>query len=257
MTTPLPTGTTHAAPAPARVWAQARFELGAIVRNGEQLMVTILLPLGLLILLATTQVIDLNTQGLHAIEFATPGVMTLAIMSSALTSQAIATAFDRRNGVLRFLATTPLGQSGLLMGKILGVLLIAAVQLILITVVAYFLGWRPSLTGILLALPVAILGVAAFTALAQLLAGTVRAEAVIALANILLVVLLIGGAVLAPASQLPGVLQPIALLLPSGALGEALRGAFNDGAIPPLSLVVLLAWSAALGWGARRLFQWS
>lgn len=128
MTTPLPTGTTHAAPAPARVWAQARFELGAIVRNGEQLMVTILLPLGLLILLATTQVIDLNTQGLHAIEFATPGVMTLAIMSSALTSQAIATAFDRRNGVLRFLATTPLGQSGLLMGKILGVLLIAAVN---------------------------------------------------------------------------------------------------------------------------------
>ncbi|WP_029069561.1 ABC transporter permease [Jonesia quinghaiensis] len=257
MTTPLPQGTSTAATQSARIWAQAKFEIAAILRNGEQLMVTILLPLGVLLLLTTTDVVDLDTGSHTTLDFLTPGVMALAIMSSAFTSQAIATAFDRRNGVLRYLATTPLGKSGLLAGKIIGVTLIVLIQLVLIGITAAILGWRPDTAGLLLLIPATVLGTASFTALAQLLAGTMRAEAVLALANIILVALLVGGGILAPASQLPGPLEQLALLLPSGALGEALRGAFMEGYIPPWSIVVLIGWSAALGWGARKLFTWS
>ena len=247
----------RAAPTRRRIAAQTLFETRLILRNGEQLMVTILLPVMLLVGLARTSIIDLDTGGASRIDFVTPGVLALAIMSCAFTSQAIATAFDRRNGVLRLMSTTPLGRGGLLASKILGVLCVEVVQVVVLSVTAVALGWRPELLGIPLALVALVLGTAAFTSLAMLLAGTVRAEGVLALANVVLVLLTVGGAVLVPADQLPGALEHLALLLPSGALGEAVRGAFLDGAIPAYSVVVLLGWTAALGWGAGKLFRWT
>lgn len=246
-----------AAPVARRIAAQASFETRAILRNGEQLLVTIVLPVLVLVALARTSFIDLDTHGLSRVDFVTPGVLALAVMSTAFTSQAIATAFDRRNGVLRLMATTPLGRTGLLAGKVLGVLAVEVVQVVVIAGVALALGWRPELGP---ALPAAVgaglLGTAAFTALALLLAGTLRAEGVLAVANLVLVLLTVGGGVLLPAGQLAGPLAHAAVLLPSGALGEAMRGALLYGAVPPFSVVALLAWTAALGAGAARLFRW-
>lgn len=247
----------RAAPPLRRIMAQTLFETRLILRNGEQLMVTILLPVMLLVGLTRTSIIDLDTAGASRVDFVTPGVLALAIMSCAFTSQAIATAFDRRNGVLRLMSTTPLGRGGLLASKILGVLCVEIVQVVVLSSTAVALGWRPELLGIPLALLALVLGTAAFTSLAMLLAGTVRAEGVLALANVVLVLLTVGGAVLVPADQLPGALEHLALVLPSGALGEAVRGAFLDGAIPPYSVLVLLGWTAALGWGAGKLFRWT
>lgn len=245
-----------AAPAVRRIAAQASFETRAILRNGEQLLVTIVLPVLVLFALVRTSFIDLDTQGFSRVDFVTPGVLALAVMSTAFTSQAIATAFDRRNGVLRLLATTPLGRGGLLAGKVLGVLAVEVVQVIVISVVAVVLGWRPDL-GALPAIACAVLlGTAAFTALALLLAGTLRAEGVLAVANLVLVLLTVGGGVLLPAEQLAGPLHHVAVVLPSGALGEAMRGALLHGVVPPFSVVVLLGWTAALGAGAARLFRW-
>ena len=248
--------TSQAAPAVDRIKNQTAFEIKTILRNGEQLMVTLLLPLIALILLTQTSAVAIDTGDVSKIAFMAPGIMAMAIMSAAFTSQAIATAFDRRNGVLRFLATTPLGRNGLLASKILGVLGVEVIQLIIIGAVATGLGWRPSVAGLFLALPVALLGTAAFTALALFMAGTMRAEGVLALANILLVLLIAGGGILVPASQLPGILEPIALALPSGALGEAMRGALTLGTIPVIPMLVLGAWTLVLGWAAQRYFKW-
>ncbi|SDD32059.1 ABC-2 type transport system permease protein [Sanguibacter gelidistatuariae] len=254
---PVPAPSTAGAASPRRrIVAQSAFEAKMILRNGEQLMVTILLPVMALVGLSQTSIIDLDTAGRSRIDFVTPGVIALAVMSAAFTSQAIATAFDRRNGVLRLMATTPLGRGGLLSSKIIGVLTVEAVQVVVISAVALVLGWRPDPVGIPLALLAVLLGTAAFTSLAMLLAGTLRAEGVLAVANIVLVLLTVGGAVLVPADQLPDALRHVALLLPSGALGEALRGAFFGATIPAFSLVVLLAWTAGLGWGAGKLFKW-
>ena len=248
--------TAGAASTRRRILAQSTFEAKMILRNGEQLMVTILLPVMALVGLSQTSIIDLDTAGRSRIDFITPGIIALAVMSAAFTSQAIATAFDRRNGVLRLMATTPLGRGGLLASKIIGVLAVEAVQIVVISAVAVGLGWRPDPVGIPLALVAVLLGTAAFTSLAMLLAGTLRAEGVLAVANIVLVLLTVLGAVLTPAEQLPDALRHVALLLPSGALGEAMRGAFFDASIPPFSLLVLLAWAAGLGWGAGKLFKW-
>ncbi|KRD45465.1 ABC transporter [Cellulomonas sp. Root930] len=245
-----------AAPASQRVLAQTAFEARAILRNGEQLLVTIIVPVLVLVGLSRVTAIDLDTGGASRIDFLTPGILALAVMTSSFTSQAIASSFDRRNGVLRLLSTTPLGRGGLLAGKVLGVLVVELVQVLVIGAVALVLGWSPDPAGIALAVVAIVLGTAAFTALALLVAGTLRAEAVLALANLLLLVLAVAGGVVIPAEQLPGPMAHIALLLPSGALGEAMRETLMHGVLPAWSVVVLVGWTAALGWGASRLFRW-
>ncbi|WP_029287644.1 ABC transporter permease [Cellulomonas sp. HZM] len=248
----------HAGAAPAwrRVLAQTDFEARAILRNGEQLLVTIVVPVFALIGLTKVTALDVDTGGLSRIDFFTPGILALAVMTASFTSQAIASSFDRRNGVLRLLSTTPLGRGGLLAGKVVGVLVVEVVQVVVIGAVAALLGWRPDPAGIALAVVAVLLGTAAFTSLALLVAGTLRAEAVLAVANLALLVLAVAGGVVVPASRLPGAMEHLALLLPSGALGEAMRDAFQHGTLPAWSVVVLLGWTAALGWGASRLFRW-
>jgi ABC-2 type transport system permease protein len=256
MTTTPSAAATSAAPAGRRVLAQASFETRAILRNGEQLLVTLMLPVLLLVGLVQTSLIELDTAGATRVDFVTPGVLALACLTTAFTSQAIATAFDRRNGVLRLLATTPLGRGGLLAGKVLGVLAVEVVQVVVIGAVALVLGWRPDVAGVPAAVGAGLLGTAAFTALALLLAGTLRAEGVLAVANLVLVLLVVGGGLLVPPDQLPSPLAHLAAFLPSGALGEALRGALLGTGVPALAVVVLLGWTAAFGWGATRLFRW-
>ncbi|GAA4833701.1 ABC transporter permease [Luteimicrobium xylanilyticum] len=257
-TAPPDTGAPHAGPAPTRrrIAAQAAFETRAILRNGEQILVTVLLPLFLLVGLDRVHAVELDTSGATRIDFLTPGVLAVAVMSTALTSQAIATAFDRRNGVLRLMATTPLGRGGLLAGKVLGVLAVEVVQAVVLVVAALVLGWHPDAAGIPLAVVSALLGTAAFTALALLVAGTLRAEGVLALANLLLVVLIVAGGVLVPPAHLAGGWSHVAALLPSGALGDAMRGALLDGSVPVGPVLVLLAWTVVLGWATRRWFRW-
>ncbi|NMR21410.1 ABC transporter permease [Cellulomonas fimi] len=253
------TGQTAATAAPAwrRVVAQALFEARLVLRNGEQLLVTLVLPALLLVGLARTSVVALDTQGATRVDFVTPGILALAVMSTAFTSQAIATSFDRRNGVLRLLATTPLGRRGLLAGKVVAVLAVEVVQVVVLGTVALALGWRPDVAGLGPALLALLLGTAAFTSLALLVAGVLRPEAVLAVANLLLVLLTVAGGAIVPALQLPGPLGDLARLLPSAALGEALRAALLDGTVATGPLLVLGAWTAVLAWGAARLFRWS
>lgn len=243
-----------AAPWHRRVRAQTLTEVRAVLRNGEQLVITLVLPLLLLVVLVRTAAIDLGTEdraGLVA-----PGVLAVAVMSTAFTSQAIATGFDRRNGVLRLLATTPLGRGGLLAGKVLAIAAIEVLQVVVLGAVAFGLGWRPEVVGLPAALVVLLLGTAAFTSLALLVAGLLRAEAVLAVANLLWLLLLAGGGVLLPVDVLPGPLAALAVLLPSGALGEGLRAALRDGELLIAPVIVLLTWAVVLGAGAARFFRW-
>ncbi len=243
-----------AAPPRRRVLAQARFEAGTLLRNGEQLLVSVVLPAVALVALDLAPVPDLGAG--RRVDLAVAGALALAVLSTAFTGQAIATGFDRRAGVLRLLGTTPLGRGGLLAGKALAVLAVLAVQVLALGGLGLALGWRPAVSGLLPALVSLLLGAAALVALALLLAGTVRAEAVLALANLAWVVLLGLGA-LVPTSVLPGSLAPVAAALPSGALGDALRTALVGGGWPWAGWAVLLAWTLVGGGAAARWFRWS
>ena len=155
----------------------------------------------------------------------TPGVLALAVMSTAFTSLAIATGFERRYGVLKRLGTSPLSRGALLVGKVGALLCVEVLQFVVIGGGGLLLGWSPDINVVGLVLAV-LLGTAAFAGLGLLLAGTLRAEATLAAANLVYLLLLAGGAVVLPASAY-GALRRVVAWLPSGALGEAMRAALR------------------------------
>jgi len=244
-----------AAPARRRVLAQTRFETGTLLRNGEQLLVALVLPAMALVGLALSHSPSLGPG--RRIDLAVPGVLALAVISTAFTGQAISTAFDRRYGVLRLLGVTPLGRTGLLVAKALAVLTIELVQGAVIGALGLALGWRPEWLGLLAAGLLALVATWTFVALALLLAGTLRAEGVLAVANLVWVLLLGLGGVIIPPSELPSGLSHLAVILPSGALGEGLRAACVDGRLAAVPLLVLVAWGALATALASRTFRWT
>lgn len=244
-----------AAPA-ARVLAQVRRETVSVLTNGEQLLLTLVLPLLALVALARTSVVPLDVPaGATRLDVVVSGVLAVAVLSTAFTSQAIAVAFDRRYGVLRLLGTTPLGRGGLVAGRAGAVLVVLLVQLVVLGAAGLVLGWRPAPVGLLAAVPVLVLGAAALTALGLLLGGTVRAEGVLAVANLVWVLLVAAGGVLLPSAS-AGPLAPVVAWLPSGALGDGLRTALAEGALPVRDLVVLAVWAVVAAAAARRWFRW-
>lgn len=248
---------TSQAPAPLlrRILLQGRYESLTMLRNGEQLILAVVLPLLALVGLTVTPFLD--GLGASRINVAVPGILALCAMSTAFTGQGISTGFDRRYGVLRFLSTTPLGRPGLMAGKVLAVLAVLAVQLAVVTAVALPLGWRPLPAGWLPGLCLLVLGASAFTALGLLVAGTVRPEATLAITNLLWILLGALGGIVIPAERLPAAAQGIVHYLPSGALGEALRAAFLYGSLNWGPALILLLWTVLAGAAAIRWFKWN
>ncbi len=237
--------------------AQAGMELRLLSRNGEQLLLTLVIPLLLLVMgTRSDEIVDLGPG--RPIDIITPGVLALAVLSTSFTSLAIATGFERRYGVLKRLGATPLPRWGLLGGKIGAVLVIEVVQLVVLMAVARLVGWEPqgdaAAYGWLVLL--AGLGTAAFGSLGLLIAGTMRAEATLAVANLVYVMLLVGGGLIVPLDRYPGATQHALELLPSGALGEGLRVAFDGGSPGLQPVLVLLVWAIGAGILTTRTFRW-
>ncbi|MHA7282940.1 ABC transporter permease [Arthrobacter sp. TMS2-4] len=259
---PVPAGTPAvpatggaAASLPARVLRHGAYEALTMLRNGEQLVLAIVLPLLALTALVLTPLLD--AYGSSRIDVAAPGVLALCTMSTAFTGQGIATGFDRRYGVLRFLSTTPLGRSGLILGKAVAVAVVLAVQLVVIGGAAALMGWTPDPAGILPAAVLLLLGSAAFTALGLLVAGTLRPEATLAVTNLVWILLAAAGGVIIPAASLPAAAEPFISVLPSAALGDGLRSALMGGVFDPIACLILLAWAAFASLAAIRWFKWS
>lgn len=235
--------------------AQGWWETRLALSHGEQLLLTLILPALMLVGFTQSTLVELPLPtGAERVDLIAPGVLALAVLSSSFTGQAIAAGFDRRAGVLLFLATTPLGRAGFIGGRIAATLCVQAVQCAVLVGIACALGWAPPMTGLAAGLGVGVLGSVTLSALGLALAGVVRAEAVLAGAN-LLWVLWAGLGVVLPVSTLPAWLQPFAHWCPGTALAEGLRAASLDGAVPALTPVVLLVWLVA-GLAATRRFRW-
>lgn len=228
---------------PLRMLAtQSATELRLALRHGEQVLLTVLVPIVLLVGLTLLTVVPLPEPRVATVA---PGVLALAVMSTAFTGQAIALGFDRRYGVVRRLAATALPRWLLVAGRLAAVLGVVAVQVVVLGAIAAALGWRPEPAGVGWALLLVLLGCAAFAALGMLLGGSLRAEITLAVANLVWFVLLFAGGIVIPVGQLPGPLAVVAAALPSGALAEGLRDTLTTGAPPAVGAVlVLLGWTA-------------
>jgi ABC-2 type transport system permease protein len=233
--------------------AQSRMETALLARHPEQLLLTVVIPTLVLVLFAQTPVADLPRP---RVDFLMPGVLALAVLATAFTGQAIATGFERRYGVLRRYAMTPMSRGVLLGAKTAAVAVVEVGQVVLLVLVGLALGWSPhgnpvAVVGLLL------LGTAAFSGLGLLLAGVLPAEATLAAANLLFVVLLVVGGVVFTHSDFSSGVRSTLQLLPITALSDGLRHVLDAGrGVPLRDWLTLTGWSAASIGVASRTFRW-
>jgi len=236
--------------------AQARAEVRMTLQNSESLLLALGIPVLLLVFFSLVDVLPTPGGTRDPVDFLAPGILALATMSSGLVNLAIATGFQRGYGVLKRLAATPLTRPALLAAKITAVVAVEIVQMLVLVPVALALGWRPS-GGVAAAVGAVLLGTVAFSGLGLLLAGSLKPELTLALANGLYLVLLLLGGMVVPLGSLPGVLAALAEALPAAALSDALRASVGEGvAVPVRAWIVLVAWATAAPLAAAATFRW-
>lgn len=254
---PFPAGTFAPDPRPSAVpkmlAAQFGLELKLLLRNGEQLLLTMFIPITLLVGLT---LLPLGSFGQHRAATFTPVIMALAVISTAFTGQAIAVAFDRRYGALKRLGATPLPVWGIIAGKSLAVVTVVFLQAILLGAIGFALGWRPALIALALGAGVIALGTVVFAALGLLLGGTLRAEIVLAVANLMWFVFAGLGALTVETDIIPTGVKWAARLTPSGALTEALSQAMTMS-VDWFGVIVLAAWGTLAALSALRWFRFT
>jgi len=229
-------------------------ELRLMSRRGENLLVTLVIPLVLLLFFGSTSVFTMG--GERPVDFLVPGILALAIMSTGMVSLGIATAYERHYGVLKRLGGSPLTRSQLIGAKILSVVVVEAGQAVLLLGVAVLaFGWRP-LGGWAAPLVMAVLGTVTFAGLGLLMAGGLRAEATLAGANGLYLIFALIGGMFLPVDHLPSALAGIAPYLPADALADLLRSSLAGSALSGFSLVVLVIWTILFVAVAMRTFRW-
>ena len=236
------------APRAQQIWAHATTEASLFLRNGEQALLGLVIPIGILV---AGRFLG-SRVGLDFVDLA-PSILALVIWSSCFTSLAIGTGFERRYNVLERLAATPLGKSGILLGKSVAIAIVTAFQLVVLVIVSLVLGWRPGFDPLVLLVAViaCVLAAGAFAGMALSLAGTARPELTLAVANLVYLLGVVGGGLLLPVASHPGWAQPIVALLPTAALGEALRTG------TPLNLILLAVWCTGTLGLARKVFRWT
>jgi len=235
---------------------QLQAEMNVVRRNGEQLLVTLGIPLLLLGFFSVVDVLPTNEK--DPVNFLVPGILALAVMSTSMVSLGIATGFERNYLVLKRLAATPLGTTRLIAAKTLSIAAVEAVQMILLISLGFLLGWSPQQANWLLALCAVVLGTFAFAGIGLFLAGNLRGEVNLAATNGLYLVLLLIGGIVFPLDKLPGALSAISRCLPTAALSDVLRNSLmSAGEHTTSSWIVLLVWAIAAPLLAAKTFKWN
>ncbi len=233
---------------------QTRFELLLTARRGENVLVTLIIPVLLFVFFASLNLAP--SQNGSSANFLLPGILAIAIMAAGMVNLGIATAYERYYGVLKRLGSSPLSRSGLISAKIVSILILELVQVLLLVGAAVaFYGWRPmgSLGLTLLAI---VLGTITFAGLGLAMAGALRAEMTLAGANALfLVFILLGGGIL-PLDRLPAPIAAISQILPETALTQALQQTMGSGGFPGGAFLTLAVWAVIVLAVATRTFKW-
>lgn len=236
-----------------RVLAQTKVELALTLRRGESVLLSLGIPVMLLVFFSFVDVLPTGTD--DPVDFLAPGVLALAVMSTAMVGLGIATGFERQYGVLKRLGSTPLGRPALLAAKTLAILAVEVLQVAVLAGVALVLGWRPA-GSVVAYVPAMLLATVGFAGLGMLMAGRLRGEAVLAAANGLYLVLLLLGGMVIPLAELPGPLRAVSQALPAAALSDVLHAASNAVAVPGRAWLVLAAWAVAAPTAAAATFRW-
>lgn len=237
-----------------RIFAQTSMELRLLLRNGENLLVTLGIPIGTLVFFSLVDVLPTGEQ--RTVDFLVPGVLTLSVMGSSMVGLGISTGFERSYLVIKRLGGTPLRRYELVVAKALATLLILVVQVAVIAALALLLGWEPSASSWLLAGLALMVGGFAFAGIGLTMAGRLPALGTLAVINAVFVALLLVSGLVFPLDSLPGPLAAGARVLPSAALAEVLRSVLGGGVLPAAPAVVLALWALVMPVVAAAVFRW-
>lgn len=227
--------------------AQGLIESKLMLRHGEQLLLNVIVPAGLLIAAAVVPIF-----GDTDFDKLVPMVFAVAATSAGFTGQAISLAFDRRYGALKRAGASGVPPWVIIAGKIIGVLSMVGLQLVILGTIAAVLGWRVGITGAVLGLATLLVGVAVFTSLGLLMGGTLSSEMVLALANLFWIVLMgiLGWVAYSGDLAHAGWWNAVPTVALAGALTQALQGGFNT-----LAWISLAVWAAIGVTAAARWFR--
>ncbi|HEY6538652.1 MAG TPA: ABC transporter permease [Candidatus Dormibacteraeota bacterium] len=234
--------------------AQFQVELLLMVRQGENLLVILFLPVLLLVLLTGARIFPAGS--VRPVQFLVPGILTVALMSTGMVTLGISTAYQRYYRVLKRLGGSPLPRSALAAAKAAAVLVVEVAQVgLLLAIAGLGLGWR--LHGSFpLAVILLLVGAVTFAAIGLALAGAVRAELTLGGANGLYLLFLVLGGVVLPVNHLPGAIQPLARVLPATALSSSLRAVLQGHPPGAVDLALLVGWAALTVAAAGLWFRW-
>jgi len=238
--------------------ALAAYELRLVMRRGEALLITFVIPAGVLLVFSAFDTSGGLSTG-RPVDRLLPGSIGLAVIAAALVSLAISTGFERQYGVIKRLGGSPAGAGVVVAAKTAAVVVVELVQLVLLVgIAAVALEWTAGPgVSVPLVLGALVLGTVAFAGLGLLMAGSLRAEITLALANLLFLVFLVLGGIVLPVERLPGAVASVAEVLPAAAptraLGIGLGSVPGDATEP---VVLLAAWAVVLAALAARRFRW-
>ena len=235
--------------------SQLRQELTVMARNGEQLLLLVVIPIMLLVFFAQTDFLPTSSES--KIDFLMPGILGLAVMSTAMASLGIATGFERSYGVLKRLGTTPLGTRRLILAKVVAICVIEIAQLVLLIFVGQLLSWNPSRINLVQILVTLLIGTSCFAGIGLTLAGRLRAEINLAAQNGLYLALLLLGGIFVSNDELPTTLGNVAQVLPSSLFSSLLRNSFTSNQIVTTDLIALCVWALSACALAVISFKWS
>ncbi len=190
-----------------------------------------------------------------------PGTMVMFVMLLALTAGAIHLVIERRQGLLRRLASAPVPLGSIVLGKITGRALVALLQIAYAMAIGTWLfdiDWGPALPMVFV-----ILCAWAFfnAALALLFGNFVRTEGQASGIGVMITMALaaLGGAWW-PIEITPGWMQTLAMFIPTGWTMDAMHSlvnfAYGPASVLP-QLLTLLAATLLLAWAGARTFRYS
>ncbi len=236
--------------------AQTKAEIALSLRQGEATLLTLIIPVLGLVVVGAVHFFPVPSGVPSRVNFVLPGVIAFGIMASGMVAQSISTAFDRSYRVTKRLALTPLGRRGIIAAKLISVAFIELIELLVLVIVGSLMGWHPEGDPLVFLLGW-VFGTAAFGGLGLLIGGTLRAELVLGLSNLLMFVLLALGAMAFPLASLPGFLATFAKLLPAAGLSTVLlHGMGSSSGVPLWAIVNVIAWGILAPLLAMKLYRW-
>jgi ABC-2 type transport system permease protein len=234
-------------------WQQFRFERKLFWRNPSAAFFNFLLPLLLLVLIATAFASEPDE-----LEILIPGVAGMGVLATTFTALAFNLTVLREEGVLKRIRGTPMPAGAYLAGFIGSATLNALLQVALVVAignVAYGVDWPQD--PLLLA-AFTLLGVVCFAALGVAFAHLIPNEdAAPAYTNAIFLPLIFISGVFYSADELPEALKTIAEALPLKHLIDGLSEAIvGGGGDVSTAATVVAAWAAGALFIAVRFFRW-